>query len=688
MGLELARAFVTIGATTDQLNRDLEVAKTAVKSAISSMAVQVAGLSGALGGLGSMILASGMAQAGQTEANTIKLETMLGSAQEAKKTIADLTKFAVDTPFEMPGIMSVAIQMATFGERGDEMIRTMEMMADVSQGNALDFQILGMVFNQVRGVGKLLTQDFRQLATRGMISMTDLAEHMGVSTAEATKAMSSGEISFDMFREVLMKMTQEGGRFENMAIKMSTSLIGLKSTLSDAVNILYRTIATPMVPYVKAVYAGLIEVTNALMDVVNKGGDMVGFMFAGATAANIMGAAVAGLVATMMVFGVSLSAVFGTFAMLTGAAGIVAGITAIGAGFGYIAGELLKTEAVIEPFKNAWLNTIEQISEAWTSLTTQFGTQFNESVGGIMAKTTEWATFFATFLETISADWGLTWQFIGASVNVYLNQIRDYLWGDFGDNVKSLLDWLAQAFFGTLETIWDLFKDSFLAIFGLVSSYTMAIGQGIRAWLTGDDFSTAFMDRLGDELNATFEGLSERVKTSVSVATAVFDQFAGEGNTDTAIAKRDAIWEQMEARQKARRKGRTEERIAEEKRIAEEAAKAEQAEKDKAKFKRPPSVQMAFREVPDQYYMAAGPSEEKDLYGATNRWKGGDPAPARETGFGRIGFSALANKIQDDLLAPKDKDEERNTLLSRLVEQGDIQIEKLQDDRPARFGWK
>src|SRR5690606_7985989 len=130
---------------------------------------------GIFAGFGNSILRQGLAAAGSFEQTTIEMETMLGSAEDAAKMMKDLSDFAVKTPFEMPGILAVATGLIQFGERGDEVIETLNVLADASGGTAAKFQILGLVLNQIRGVGKLLTQDFRQLSTRGIISLQDLA---------------------------------------------------------------------------------------------------------------------------------------------------------------------------------------------------------------------------------------------------------------------------------------------------------------------------------------------------------------------------------------------------------------------------------------------------------------------------------------------------------------------------------
>lgn len=265
MGIELARAMVTVRGDVSRLPSDLNAARPGVESAIGGMLASVTSLRGAIMGLAGAGAAIGaLRKAGQFEQTTIAFDTMLGSAQETKKTLAALTEFAAKTPFEMPEILQAARGLIQFGERGDELMQTLNMLGNAASGTSTDFGMIALIFNQVRGVGKLLTQDFRQLSTRGVMSLADIAKYYGVTTEAAQKMLSQGQISFEDLRKILASLSAEGGRFANLMEKQSTSLLGLWSTLKDAMGITARTIGEVLVPTAK----DLVTVTIQGVEVV------------------------------------------------------------------------------------------------------------------------------------------------------------------------------------------------------------------------------------------------------------------------------------------------------------------------------------------------------------------------------------------------------------------------------------
>jgi len=212
--------------------------------------------------VGSFGTITSLMKAGQFEQTKIAFETMLGSAEETKKTLADLTEFAALTPFEMPEILQAARGLIQFGERGEDLIETMEMLGNAAAGTSTPFGFLALVFNQVRGVGKLLTQDFRQLSTRGIISLQDIADHFDVTTSAAQEMLSTGRVSFEDLKDIFRELSEEGGRFHNLMEKQSTSLLGLWSTFKDVLGITSRVIGDMLMPAAKRFEVNAIRIAE------------------------------------------------------------------------------------------------------------------------------------------------------------------------------------------------------------------------------------------------------------------------------------------------------------------------------------------------------------------------------------------------------------------------------------------
>ena len=538
MGLELARAFIRIRGDSTELSGDLEDTKDKVKEALGDITSGIFSTLASFAMFGRGVIRRGLQAAGEFEKTTVEMETLLGSAEETSKLLAKLTKFAVETPFEMPGILQVTQGLIQFGERGDELMSTLKILGDASGGTSQKFQLLGMVFNQVRGVGKLLTQDFRQLSTRGIISLQDIAKHYKVTTTVAEQMLSSGKVKFEDFRKIMKGLTEEGGRFANAMIKQSTTLLGLNSTLSDARNIATRILVMPLVPAVKALTQVFIALAGSVEAVVRIGGSAVSFAFVGATAVAMLGGAVSGLIVVLNLLGLTIrKVIIGT--------GIGAVIILIGAAIGFLIGMIKDCVVVQKAFNAVWDGLIEAarpaydvlmkfwkdneanllyIKSLWSevvrnimSLLTDFGDKassifemFISLVGRagelfaqrfiVMASVA--LRFISLFLEGLAilvTDWTMTWDMMKLIVALAALQITSSMVYAY-DSIVAVV--IASSF-----AMVQIMKDTaynlvlpFVAATEAIKGLFIALWEGIKTKFAGGDFTDAFFAKLNEEM--------------------------------------------------------------------------------------------------------------------------------------------------------------------------------------------
>lgn len=265
MGIELAKAYIRIGVDASKVRPGLEETRGHVNSALFRIGGMTTKMMGALGlavGVGAFGKLGFEVEAAAEQAR-IAFGVMLGSAKEAQATLERLVEFAAKTPFEMPEITQAARGLIQFGERGDQLMTTLTMLGNAASATSTDFGFVASVFNQVRGVGKLLTQDFRQLSTRGILSLQDIAKHFGVTTEAAQSMLSHGRISFEDFREILEQLSAEGGRFGNMMALQSESMAGLYSTMRDNFNLMAGSVMSNFEPAAKAILKGMSKAFEA-----------------------------------------------------------------------------------------------------------------------------------------------------------------------------------------------------------------------------------------------------------------------------------------------------------------------------------------------------------------------------------------------------------------------------------------
>lgn len=256
-GKTLSGAFSNVGK---MFSTEIGIMQTAAKTATVGLGILV----GALTTAGFAAVRS----ASDYEQSQIAFETMLGSADKARQMLQDITKFAKETPFELPEIVEASKKLMAYGVVQEEVIPKMKMLGDIAAGVGRDrLPYLILAFGQIKAKGKLAGQELNQLSEAGVplrqilvdlankgegvfssfSKTSDITKALGKSTSNAKlewsdleKAMEKGLITYDMVDQSLKTLTDDGGRFHNLMIRQSTTLGGLISNLSDSMSQLAR----------------------------------------------------------------------------------------------------------------------------------------------------------------------------------------------------------------------------------------------------------------------------------------------------------------------------------------------------------------------------------------------------------------------------------------------------------------
>lgn len=174
----------------------------------------------------------------KAEMTKASFEVMLGSQDKAAKMIADIRKFAAETPFETGDLEQAANTLIGFGIQGDRVMGIMKSLGDVSGGNADKFQRLTLAFAQTQAAGKLMGQDLLQYINAGFNPLKIISEQTGLSMAKLKDRMSGGLISAEMVSRAFEIATGKGGQYFNLLERQSQTLSGKLSTLIDNIKMM------------------------------------------------------------------------------------------------------------------------------------------------------------------------------------------------------------------------------------------------------------------------------------------------------------------------------------------------------------------------------------------------------------------------------------------------------------------
>lgn len=195
-----------------------------------------------------------------------QLETLTGSAFRANMLFKELADFSAGTPFQLPGIVNASKKLLSFGFSQTEVIDKMRELGDVAAGSGTDLNELALIFGQVRAAGKLTGERLLQLQERAVPIGPAIAKSMGVAESSLRDMVSQGKITAEEFEKAFSTMSAEGGMFFEGMQRQSKTFEGLKSTLSDNINLLAADLGNNLLPAAKETVSSMIDLVQTFRE--------------------------------------------------------------------------------------------------------------------------------------------------------------------------------------------------------------------------------------------------------------------------------------------------------------------------------------------------------------------------------------------------------------------------------------
>jgi len=185
-------------------------------------------VSGLAGGFGALTLGFGRLQS--IEQAEAKL-TGLGHSADGVTAIMDSALASVKgTAFGLGEAAGVAASAVAAGVKpGEDLTRTLKLMADAAVIGGTSMGDMGAIFNKVATSGKVQGEVLAQLGDRGIPIIQLLADEMGVAASEVADLGSEGKISFDTFRNAIEKGM--GGAAQSAGQTFSGAMDNAKAAL-------------------------------------------------------------------------------------------------------------------------------------------------------------------------------------------------------------------------------------------------------------------------------------------------------------------------------------------------------------------------------------------------------------------------------------------------------------------------
>ena len=426
------------------------------------------------------------------QANT-NFGTLLGSAERAKTMVADLQKFANETPFEMKGLTDSAQTLLSFGVEANKIMPTIKMLGDASLGNQERFKGLTLAFAQMSSTGRLMGQDLLQMVNAGFNPLQIISEKTGISMKDLKEKMEKGAISADMVTKAFQIATSEGGRYYKAMDNASKTFAGQMSTLKDAVNSTLGTVMKPLFDDLsQRIVPAVIKQVNRLA---------TWFQALSPTMQRvvlIIGIIVAAIGPLLVIIGgliTAISAIAGVISAI--GAPVIIAVVAIG--------------ALVAALVYLW-NTSEQ---------------FRKGVAAIW----DW---LATKIESVINYIGALWNQYG----VVIIEAMILAWQSLVEFVQPILDYFAKLFYElwqnlqpVFDAIGDLFKalgELFMSLWEVVQPIIKALGAIL--WVLLGVVVAVFsglVKALAPALKFIINGLTSLVYVLKAAAQALTGDFSG-----------------------------------------------------------------------------------------------------------------------------------------------------------------
>lgn len=153
---------------------------------------------------------------GKMQQLQVALSTILQDKSKADALLADISQFAVTTPFSIDDVATGAKQLLAYGSSADKVVAELSMLGDVASGLQIPLGQLIYLYGTLRTQGRAMTVDIRQFAGRGIPIYEELAKVLGVSKDQVGELVKEGKVGFKEVEQAFKNMTSEGGKFNNM----------------------------------------------------------------------------------------------------------------------------------------------------------------------------------------------------------------------------------------------------------------------------------------------------------------------------------------------------------------------------------------------------------------------------------------------------------------------------------------
>lgn len=227
--------------TVDDFSKRNKRSLESIANSANNMAGKVQGAMKLLGATligGSFGLNAFVKEASTLQSVRASFESLTGSAEGARKVMAQLNKFSLETAFSADDINAAARTLLGAGVSVDKLGSRMKWLGDIAGATGANLGQLVLPVSQALAKGKLDTQDFYQILNSGAGKVREVLQNElnKRGLGDVMTALSKGKVSAEILEEALKTAASEGGFAFNGAAKQAQTFDGRMSNLQETIS--------------------------------------------------------------------------------------------------------------------------------------------------------------------------------------------------------------------------------------------------------------------------------------------------------------------------------------------------------------------------------------------------------------------------------------------------------------------
>lgn len=186
---------------------------------------------------------------GELEHQKIAMDTIFGDKGKTSELFGQIKGLARQSPFGIMELTKSVKALSAYGVQYNEIYDTAKRLADISAATSVDINRLILAFGKTKSRGFLDGLEAKQFAYAN-IPIYEMVrrkleelEGQAVTTAQVMERMKKREIGFDIVKDVLWDMTDEGGKFYNMQEALAGSVKTSWKLVRDNIELMFGEIA-------------------------------------------------------------------------------------------------------------------------------------------------------------------------------------------------------------------------------------------------------------------------------------------------------------------------------------------------------------------------------------------------------------------------------------------------------------